>query len=91
MFCLFLVVSNQFVATIGQSRPIMYGSDLVSDYELQQFHFHWGPNTSYGSEHTVNGKSFAGEVFRVFLEDFIKILSIMLLVLLLLLQVTFGS
>ena len=29
---------------------------------LQQFHFHFGCNSSAGSEHTLDGKTFASEV-----------------------------
>ncbi|KAK3715058.1 hypothetical protein QZH41_012118 [Actinostola sp. cb2023] len=31
-------------------------------YQLAQFHFHFGCDDSVGSEHTVNGKSYPGEV-----------------------------
>ena len=34
-------------------------------YELVQFHFHWGPNNRVGSEHTVNGKQYSGELHFV--------------------------
>lgn len=31
-------------------------------YVLEQFHCHWGVNDNEGSEHTVCGKRFSGEV-----------------------------
>jgi len=31
-------------------------------YELTQFHFHWGADSSKGSEHTINGKYYQMEV-----------------------------
>ena len=34
-------------------------------YELQQFHFHWGSSNSEGSEHTIDGTSYAGELHFV--------------------------
>lgn len=34
-------------------------------YELKQFHFHWGTTDSEGSEHTVDGTSYSGELHFV--------------------------
>jgi hypothetical protein len=31
-------------------------------YRLEQFHCHWGETTEEGSEHTVDGKAYPGEV-----------------------------
>ena len=33
-----------------------------SKYELEQIHFHFGCDDDTGSEHTVDGKAFSGEV-----------------------------
>ena len=38
------------------------GGGLPGVYTTVQFHFHYGPNNSVGSEHTVNGEQFAAEV-----------------------------
>jgi carbonic anhydrase len=38
------------------------GGQLKSKYSLEQFHAHWGSDCSCGSEHTVDGKSYAAEV-----------------------------
>ena len=38
------------------------GGVLAGVYTTVQFHFHWGPDNSVGSEHTVNGKEYAAEV-----------------------------
>ena len=38
------------------------GGGLTGVYTTVQFHFHWGPDNSVGSEHTVNGKEYAAEV-----------------------------
>jgi len=38
------------------------GGPLDSEYELLQFHAHWGSSNDHGSEHTVDGRAFAAEV-----------------------------
>jgi carbonic anhydrase len=38
------------------------GGPLKNKYVLEQFHCHWGPEDSVGSEHLVDGKSYAAEV-----------------------------
>lgn len=41
------------------------GGPLECDeYTLQQFHFHFGCENSRGSEHTINNKHYAAQVFR---------------------------
>ena len=42
-------------------------------YRLEQYHCHWGKEAGEGSEHTVNGKSYAAEVSitNLFLSRFI--------------------
>lgn len=35
---------------------------LDGKYLLEQFHAHWGGDCSCGSEHTIDGKSYAAEV-----------------------------
>ena len=48
--------------------PALTGGPLSDDYELWQYHAHWGKEDSLGSEHKVNGQSYAGEVlpFTIF-------------------------
>ncbi|XP_022085770.1 carbonic anhydrase 1-like isoform X2 [Acanthaster planci] len=42
------------------------GADLgPTAYKAVQFHFHWGSVNSRGSEHTVDGKAYAGELHIV--------------------------
>jgi len=41
------------------------GGPLDSEYELWQFHAHWGSEDKHGSEHTVDGKTFASELHLV--------------------------
>ena len=58
-FCCACLYSKQcflFVLALG-------GGPLLDDeYELWQFHAHWGSDNSKGSEHTVDGKPYASEV-----------------------------
>ncbi len=35
---------------------------LKGEYQIVQFHFHWGRTDATGSEHRLNGKMFASEV-----------------------------
>uniref|UniRef100_A0A8D9EPF5 Carbonic anhydrase n=1 Tax=Cacopsylla melanoneura TaxID=428564 RepID=A0A8D9EPF5_9HEMI len=41
------------------------GGPLHHKYRLEQFHCHWGCGSSKGSEHTVDGKAYAGELHLV--------------------------
>lgn len=41
------------------------GGPLDGKYRLEQFHFHWGSNSSKGSEHTLNGYTYASELHLV--------------------------
>jgi len=43
----------------------LVGGPLDSQYELWQFHAHWGNSDDHGSEHTVDGKNFAAELHLV--------------------------
>lgn len=52
------------VNLMGQNIRVTGGS-LPGTYFVEQFHFHWGPNNSVGSEHTINGKVFASELHVV--------------------------
>ncbi|XP_007906065.1 carbonic anhydrase 7 isoform X2 [Callorhinchus milii] len=46
-------------------KTVIRGGPLEFPYRLKQFHFHWGGKDSRGSEHTVNGKSYPGELHLV--------------------------
>ncbi|KAJ6221478.1 hypothetical protein RDWZM_000023 [Blomia tropicalis] len=49
-----------------RSAPILTGSALNHEnYSLAQFHFHWAQDRGYGSEHTVNDKSYSMEMHLV--------------------------
>uniref|UniRef100_A0A8C4S323 Carbonic anhydrase n=1 Tax=Erpetoichthys calabaricus TaxID=27687 RepID=A0A8C4S323_ERPCA len=41
------------------------GGPLVDHYRLSQFHFHWGENNLWGSEHTVDSKVYPAELHLV--------------------------
>lgn len=64
--------SGNFTNT-GHSVQFTPDSDLdtavienhLGTYELQQFHFHWGSTSSVGSEHTVDGGRYSGELHFV--------------------------
>jgi len=43
----------------------LVGGALDGEYELWQFHAHWGNDDSHGSEHTIDGKSYASELHLV--------------------------
>lgn len=43
-------------------RTCLVGGPLEDRYTLEQFHAHWGAECDCGSEHTVDGKSYAAEV-----------------------------
>ena len=45
--------------------PIAHLQNHLGDYELQQFHFHWGATCTQGSEHTIDGQTYAGELHFV--------------------------
>ncbi|XP_044734976.1 carbonic anhydrase 1-like [Chrysoperla carnea] len=42
-----------------------YGGPLKNKFKLEQFHCHWGPKPGVGSEHTVDGKTYSGELHFV--------------------------
>ncbi|XP_019610853.1 carbonic anhydrase 7 isoform X2 [Rhinolophus sinicus] len=46
----------------SDDRSVMTGGPLDGPYRLKQFHFHWGKKHNVGSEHTVDGRSFACEM-----------------------------
>ncbi|KAJ8930367.1 hypothetical protein NQ314_016831, partial [Rhamnusium bicolor] len=41
------------------------GGPLHGKYVLEQFHCHWGETNDQGSEHTINGQHYAGELHLV--------------------------
>ena len=61
------IASNDFNMNVGNVPFIIRGkdNDETVSYNLAQFHFHWGPDSSTGSEHTVDGVAYPLEVHLV--------------------------
>ncbi|XP_052889447.1 carbonic anhydrase 7-like [Anopheles moucheti] len=49
-----------------RTRPMMRGGPLKTAYFFEQMHFHWGPNNTEGSEHTLDERRFPLELHLVF-------------------------
>ena len=50
----------------GQKTPQMTGGPLADrTYTMLQFHVHYGSTSNLGSEHTIDGKEYAGEVSNI--------------------------
>ncbi|OQV25818.1 putative Carbonic anhydrase 6 [Hypsibius exemplaris] len=47
-----------------RTPPQIHGT-VMGKYIFQQMHFHWGSNSSVGSEHIINGKTYPLEVHMV--------------------------
>lgn len=50
---------------VAGAETELSGGPLEHKYELVQFHCHWGDSNCCGSEHTVDGNSYAGELHFV--------------------------
>uniref|UniRef100_A0A8C5QML1 Carbonic anhydrase n=1 Tax=Leptobrachium leishanense TaxID=445787 RepID=A0A8C5QML1_9ANUR len=48
-----------------EDKSVISGGPLSDKYRLRQFHFHWGESDDHGSEHKVDGSSFAAELHIV--------------------------
>ncbi|MEE6500443.1 hypothetical protein FKM82_003783 [Ascaphus truei] len=46
-------------------KSVVTGGPLTNQFRLKQFHFHWGVNNDWGSEHTVDKKVFPAELHLV--------------------------
>ncbi|XP_064193315.1 carbonic anhydrase 7-like [Anguilla rostrata] len=49
----------------ADDKAVIKGGPLQNPYRLKQFHFHWGGKGCQGSEHTVDGKTYASELHLV--------------------------
>lgn len=56
---------HSWMVTVNGFGSELTGGPLNGKYILEQFHCHWGDNDKVGSEHTINGKTFAGELHLV--------------------------
>ncbi|KAK9882182.1 hypothetical protein WA026_019696 [Henosepilachna vigintioctopunctata] len=52
-------------AKYKEERPYISDGPLLGKYVFSQLHFHWGCNNMEGSEHTVDGAAFPGEMHVV--------------------------
>ena len=43
----------------NDKRSVLLGGPLSDVYRFKQMHFHWGLDSSAGSEHTIDGKRYA--------------------------------
>lgn len=51
------------VTNINDEKFSINGSNFGKQFDLLQFHFHWGYNNFQGSEHQINGEKFPLEVY----------------------------
>lgn len=59
----FILFLFYFILTrVISLSPALTGGPLSHKYQLIQFHGHWGKHCDEGSEHTIDGKSYAAEV-----------------------------
>jgi hypothetical protein len=42
------------------------GGPFNNSFDLLQLHAHWGHKNNNGSEHLIDGESYAAEVFQIF-------------------------
>lgn len=63
-FILFLGHAPTFVVRKCDKRKFITGIPFFSnvDYQLAQWHFHFGDKHDLGTEHAINGKRFSAEV-----------------------------
>ena len=55
------------ILTKNKTRPSLSGSATQNKlYVLEKFHIHWGNQSNLGSEHSLDGKKFSGEVKLTF-------------------------
>ncbi|XP_312598.5 carbonic anhydrase 13 [Anopheles gambiae] len=50
----------------GADRPVLRGGPLKTKYLFDQFHFHWGVNSTVGSEHVYDYQRYPMEIHLVF-------------------------
>ncbi|XP_062616348.1 carbonic anhydrase 2-like isoform X2 [Saccostrea cucullata] len=48
-----------------KETSVLRGGPLEGEWRLEQFHLHWGSSNDRGSEHTIDGKTYAAELHLV--------------------------
>ncbi|KAL4234141.1 Carbonic anhydrase [Mactra antiquata] len=48
-----------------KNKSVLGGGPLSDEYRLEQFHLHWGNSDNHGSEHTIDGQTYAAELHLV--------------------------
>lgn len=63
----FTVANNGhgMAVSLGGGDYVVSGGGLVGSYKTVQFHLHWGPDETAGSEHEVNGMAYPAEMHFV--------------------------
>ncbi|XP_017771112.1 PREDICTED: carbonic anhydrase [Nicrophorus vespilloides] len=56
---------HSWVVNVDGQGSELSGGPLEGKYMLEQFHCHWGASDEEGSEHTVQGKKYSGELHLV--------------------------
>ncbi|XP_070575431.1 carbonic anhydrase 1-like [Ptychodera flava] len=56
---------HSFHVSVDGQESLLTGGPLQHKYQLDSFHAHWGSTDTVGSEHTVDGASFAAELHLV--------------------------
>jgi carbonic anhydrase len=54
------------VTIFAVTTPSISGGPLNAEYQLYQYHFHWGDNATVGSENKLDGHSYPMELHMVF-------------------------
>ncbi|CAI9618266.1 unnamed protein product [Staurois parvus] len=57
--------NNGHTVVLQLPDSLQINGGLANTYRAAQLHFHWGSHSSPGSEHTVNGQKFPGEIHVV--------------------------
>ena len=61
---------HAFTVSVGPKGKFkVSGGGLNGTFSTAQFHFHWSTPTGKGSEHTVDGEQFPGEVSFQFINS----------------------
>ncbi|VUZ45877.1 unnamed protein product [Hymenolepis diminuta] len=61
---------HNFQVSFKTDKPTsLEGGPLKDKYSLMQLHFHWGDDDDWGSEHHIDGRSYAAELHLVFVNE----------------------